>query len=227
MLKNKDYIRFSNENCVEVMAMQDQERALREKPKRAETCKVKDAYGDVVECYVEFPGITVDEMKGLFSSDALQYMEGPLMPYTAVVNPHTLKTLGSIKRGEPTTVKTLSALIAKCRKQLTARYGNGVARKLWNRVNKMSTGIDVHLGEGRVVAALEHYHKLAKLAARPPEALRTRIEAARDSVLEDAGKLLDGIEAGKVSKDKRTLAKLIRALEGTPLEERAKRILKR
>ena len=99
MLSNPAYIKFSRESCVEVMCMKDIEQALKEKPAHAATYKAKDPYGDEIECFECCPGVTIAQMLALHEGKPLDYMKGPLMPYTAVVDPHTLADLGGIQRG--------------------------------------------------------------------------------------------------------------------------------
>jgi hypothetical protein len=226
VLDNKAYIKFSRRNCVEVMAMQDIERALAEKPKRAATYKGKDAYGDEIECFVKFPGVTVEQMRALIEGPALEYMEGPLMPYMGVVDPHTLKTIGGVKRGEPYTASHFIAAIQPHVEALRERYGPGVDRKAWDGVAERLVKIDVALGEDRIDRAMKIYREMCALAgARPPDALKRRLDSALEVVLGDARTRLDAFEAriakGEGRKVKGELTKLAKVLAGTKLEKRA------
>lgn len=226
VFENKAYIRFSRENCVEVMAMQDIERALAEKPKRAETYKTKDAYGDEIECFVKFPGVTIDQMRELIEGPALGYMEGSLMPYTGVVDPHTLKAIGGVKRGEPYTASHFIDVIRPHVKALKEKYGAGIDRKAWDGIHARLVKVDLALGENGVDRAMALHNEMVKLAgARPPDALKRRLESTLEVILGDAGERLDTLEArtakGEGAKVKRELAKLAKALQGTKLEKRA------
>lgn len=227
---NKAYIKFSRKNCVEVMAMQDIERALAEKPKRAATYKTKDAYGDEIECFVKFPGVTVGQLRALIEGPALQYMEGPLMPYMGVVDPHTLETIGGVKRGEPYTASHFIAAIEPHVDALQEKYGKGLARKAWDGVKEGLVKVDIALGENGILEAMAVYREMATLAgARPPDALERRLDSTLGVILGDAGKRLDELEArvakGEGARVRSELKRLARALEATKLEKRAAAVL--
>jgi hypothetical protein len=230
VLDNQAYIRFSRRSCVEVMAMQDIDRALREKPKRAETFEAKDAYGDEIECFVHFPGVTVEQMKALIEGPALNYMEGRLMPYMGVVNPHTLQTMGGVKRGEPYTAKHFIAAIAPHVEALEKQYGKGIERKVWDGVRRRQVEIDLLLAENGIAEAMGVYREMARLAgARPPDAVKRRLSSSLDVILGDAKQRLDELAArvakGEGPKVQRELGALAKALAETKLAERAAALL--
>jgi hypothetical protein len=220
VLSNASYIRFSRESCVEVMCMKDIEQALAEKPERAATCTVKDPYGDDVECFVSFPGVTVAQLKALHDGKPLEYMKGPLMPYTAVVDPHTLEDLGGIQRGEATSAAGFIAVIEPHVKALKAKHGRGVDAKTWEFVAEAQVRADLLLGEGKLEEALGLLREMEKRTAREHETVLRKVEATRDVILEDAARRLDEIEA-KGAGGRPEAARLAKLLEGTPLAERA------
>jgi hypothetical protein len=230
VFENKGYIKFSRKNCVEVMAMQDIERALAEKPKRAATYKTKDAYGDEIECFVKFAGVTIDQMRKLIEGPAMDYMEGPLMPYTGVIDPHTLKTIGGVKRGDPYTASHFIGVIKPHVKALKEKYGPGVDRKAWDGVQSRLTKVDLALGENAIDRAMGLYREMVKLAGvRPPDALERRLASTLEVVLGDAEGRLEALEVrvgkGEGAKVKSELRKLAKALAGTKLEKRAAAVL--
>ena len=61
MLQNREYWRFANENAVDVLAMEEMDRAEREKSPLVATYKAKDEYGDEQEYLAEFAGLTVEQ----------------------------------------------------------------------------------------------------------------------------------------------------------------------
>jgi len=225
VLTNQGYIRFSRANCVEIMCMQDIDKALAEKPDRAKTYRTKDAYGDEIECFESFPGVTVDQLRKIGEGEALTYMQGSLMPYTAVIDPHTLKDMIGIRRGEATSAQAFIEVISRHVKSLKERYGPGIDRSLWDFVKESQVQVDLLLGEEKVVEALELCRKMEDKAARQPEALQRRVEATRDVVMHDAADRLDALDAllgqGRRKEVRRELDRLARLLEGTPLAERA------
>jgi len=227
---NKGYIKFSRANCVEVMAMQDIPRALAEKPARAATYKAKDPYGDEIECFVNFPGVTVGQMKDLIEGEALNYMEGPLMPYMGVVDPHSLKTIGRVKRGEPYTAKHFIAAIEPAVKALEKKHGKGVDRKVWRGVKERQVRVDILLGGEKIDKAMDVLREMRKLTGdRPADVLQRRLDATRDVILEDAAARLDSLEAmlgkGEAKKTRSELTGLAQALKDTKLAERAGKLL--
>ena len=151
VLQNKKYLRFSAKNAVEVISMEEIERAERERPKTIATYKAKDPYGDEVEYLVEFAGLTLENLKDLSNTQAiLEFMEGGKIPYTAIVDPHSGKAMQAIK-GEPT-VSSLTKEIKKARAALEKQHGKGVPRDQWNKLRAAETECDRQAsprGDGR------------------------------------------------------------------------------
>lgn len=228
MLDNASYIRFSRESCVEVMCMKDIEQAVVEKPDRAKTYKAKDPYGDEIECFECCPGVTIKQMLALHEGKPLEYMKGPLMPYTAVVDPHTLADLGGIERGEATSADAFIAVISRHAKALAEQHGKGVDSKLWVYVADAQTRIDLLLGEEKLEKAFALLLELEKKTARQHETVQKKVGATREAVLSDAAGRLDALEkrmeggrGADVRAEARWLAKL---LKGTELADRASAI---
>ena len=181
VLQNKKYIRFSAANAVEVIAMEEIERAEREKPKTIATYKAKDPYGDEVEYLVEFKGLTLDELKDLSSTqEILAFMEGGKIPYTAIVDPHTGKALQAMK-GQPT-AKGLMSAIRKARKALEKEHGKGVDRQKWNKLLAAEIQCDILLGAEKVKEAQALHKKTAALFKRPVPAVKQRLAAMASSI---------------------------------------------
>lgn len=231
MLQNPSYIRFSRESCVELMCMKDIEQALAEKPDRARTYKAKDPYGDEIECFECCPGVTIDQMKELHEGKPLEYMKGPLMPYTAVVDPHTLADLGGIERGAATSAEGFIAVISKHVKALEEQHGKGCDARLWEYVAESQVKVDLLLGEEKLDKALALVAEMEKRTAREHETVQRKVSAARESAMADAAARLDALEkeiggglGGQVKAEATRLAKL---LKDTPLADRAAAIEKK
>lgn len=219
VLQNKSYIRFAEKNTVEVICMQDLDRALADNNPQIKTYQARDRYGDDVAYLLKFPGLTVDDIRNLANSDALEYMEGRLMPATVVVNPHTLEKMGGIMRGMNRTPQFVAAIEPHV-KELKTRYGPGIDRKLWDDVSEGQVVIDRMLGDGKIVEAMGVYRTLGRGVVRQPDALKRRVEASLEVILDDAKKRLDELE-GSGRKAAGELNRLARALRDTPLEKRA------
>lgn len=227
MLTNREYIAFARKHTVEVICMQDLDRALAEKDPQVKTYRAKDRYGDKSEYLVKFPSLTVDDLRDLAESKALEYMEGKLMPATVIVDPHTLAKMGGIPRSMRSAGEFIKA-IAPHAKALKVKYGEGVDRELWDAVEAGGVEIDLLLGEGKIPEALAVHRLIAKRIIRQPEIMKRRVEACLEIILEDAGQRLDALEKqigdGHRRKIARELGRLARALEGTPLADRARKL---
>ena len=226
VLQSKVYIKYAEANTVEVISMEEMDRALREKSRLVRTYKASDAYGDEVHFLAEFPGLTVKQLERLSNSGATDYMSGNRIPYTAIVDPHTLRELDHVLG--VVTPKELIARIQVQRAALESRHGAGIERKLWRRVAGAQVEIDLLLGEGKLESALAVHRDLAKRTIQSPEAIRRRVRISLDVILDDAAKRLDVLEqrlgtgdADKMRAASEELRTLSRALAGTRLSRRA------
>jgi hypothetical protein len=227
VLLNPQYIKFSRERCVEVMCMKDIEQALAEKPAHGRTYKTKDPYGDEIECFECCPGVTVKQMLALHEGKPLEYMKGPLMPYTAIVDPHTLADLGGIQRGEATSADAFMEAISRAAKSLE-KHGKGCDAKLWEYVLDAQVRVDLLLGEEKLEKALALVEEMEKKTAREHETVKRKVGAARETVLSDAAARLDAlekqIEGGGGGQARQEAARLAKLLKGTELADRASAI---
>ena len=225
VLQNKKYIDFANKNTVEVITI-DIQTGISKKDKRAETYTDKDENGNPVERLVEFPNLTVDQLDKLRGSGASKYSSRGV-PYTVVVNPHTLEMMEDFLGGRA--AGALMDAVTVHRKALTKQYGKGVSRKELAKLDKESAKIKKDLGAGKLANALSGLAKLQKKTAKGPQALQDRIGKVAKEVLDAAGKQLDEAEAmigrGAAKEASRILSPLARALKGTDLEARAAELL--
>ena len=225
MLENKKYIRFSSANAVEVICMEEIDRAVSEKSHMIATYKAKDGYGDEIAYMNEFPGLTFKELQDLSTTNAIvAFMDGNKIPYTAIVDPHSGKAIEAMK-GKPT-VKSLTAAIARARAQLEKEHGKGVDRKLWNEIGKSETAADIALGNEKYVDALKQHAAIAKKFPRARGPVKGRLDAMRASIEKDVSKYLDDLESkGDVSKKNAALKKLASALGDGPLADRVLKLV--
>lgn len=222
MLQGGVYIKYAAEHTVEVVCMEEIDRALGEENRLIRTFKVTDAYGDDVHQLVELPGLTVDDLKLLSDSKARDYVKGNRMPYTTVVDPHTLKEMDEFQGAY--TAKDLIARVQKQYDRLKANHGEGLSRKTWRNAVRSQVEIDLLLGEGKLDKAMSVYRQLARETMGAPAPLPGRVEASLEVILDDAAKRLDVIErrigAGESNKIRSELRSLQRTLTGTKLEKR-------
>ena len=221
VLENGKYVKFSAANAVEVISMEEIDRAIREKSHTIATYKAKDAYGDEVEYLREFPGLTLDELKDLSNTNAiLAFMEGGKIPYTAIVDPHSGKAIFAMK-GKPT-VKSLTAAIARARAKLEKEHGKGVDRKLWSELGAIEVKVDTALAKGEYVDAVKLHGAILKKFPRARGAVKARLDAMRAAIEKDIAVYVDGGKAKKAE-----LERLAAALGQSPLAARIRKLLAR
>jgi hypothetical protein len=225
VLENKAYAAFAAQSTVEVLVTEEYDRALRDKNPLIRTYKAIDPYGDPVEYLHEFPGVTIEQLKSLSENQAILKFISPAgkIPFTAIVNPHTGDQMEGFVG-----VKTAKQFIAVVKKHVDAlkkEHGPGVSRKVWNAVGETEVAVDVMLGDERIADALAALAKLDSSTARQPKSVRNRVEAIRETILEDAEKRLDVLAQKKNdSKARKEAMVLARALKGTPHGEKARAV---
>ncbi|MGQ0615098.1 MAG: hypothetical protein ACT4PV_15305 [Planctomycetaceae bacterium] len=229
VLRHADYVRYSGENTVEVLAMEEMPLALERKDRNVATAGAKDLHGRPVEHLVEFPGLTVEALLALSNSPAIGYMRGGRIPYTAIVDPHDLEEREGIEGRR--TAKELIAAIEPHRKALLERHGKGMARKAWDSMILRRAEIERLLGEGRIRSAMEAYRLLLRETAGSGEIAERKAKISLELILDDAAEALDALEAalegGKAADARAPLRELAAALQGTALAERAAALLAR
>ena len=227
VLQNKKYIKFAEENTVEVMALGRLDEAIEKDDRRTEKYKAKDKDGNEVEYLVEFPGLTVAMINSLKSSKAGSYNNTGKIPYTAIVDPHTLEEMNNLRGGYG--AKTLMGAVTEARKTLEQAHGKSVSRKVLAKLDKAEQGIRKDVEKGKYSSALSAAGKLESSLAKQPDAVKARAAKVTESVLAAIGKRLDELEAaigrGELKEAGRELSGLARALKGTALEERANALL--
>lgn len=222
---NKKYIEFATENTVEVICLSKLDEGIEKKDKKAETYEAK-VDGKTVAYLCEFPGLTVDDMKGLQSSKASSYNDTGKTPYTCLVNPWTEEKIVGWNGGQG--AGTVMDAVTEARKAMTKEHGKGVSRKDVKTLADAEGEAAAKCEKGDYAAAIERLAKVAPKADKWPEALKARFDAAKAKVVEEAGKALAAVEEKKASDPaaaKKELTTLASRLKGTGLEEKAKELL--
>ena len=223
VLQNKKYIKFASENTVEVMALGRLQEGIQKKHRRAATYRAKDG----TQYLVEFPNLTVADIGKLRSSKAGSYNNTGKIPYTAIVDPHTLEELENIRGGY--SGKTLMEIVKVHKKALAKEHGKSPSRKLLAKVRKQDEAIQRELENESYSKALAAAAKLEKSVARKPPALIEMAGKIKAGVVAACAKKLDSLEAligrGAKGEAAKELGPLTRALKGTSLEERAGELL--
>ena len=239
VLQNGAYIRYANQNTIEVISMEELEKALQMGHSAVKTVEHVDAYGDKSDVLVEFPGLTLDDLDGTSNGKPIEFMDGNRIPYTAIVDPHTQKLMEGIKG--KINGKQLIAKITPHAEALKKKHGPGVDRKLWNRAGQVEIQLDLHLGRGEFDKAVKAYTgfvaAIKKHDADEPHVLKSRRETMLESVTTDLGKRIDELsglvsrastknEKRKAQKDAKRLARIARQLGNEELAAKAEDLAK-
>jgi len=222
---NKKYIEFANESTVEVIALQRLDEGVEKKDKRAETYEAK-VNGEKVQYLVEFPGMTIDDMKALNSSKAGTFNQSGGIPYTSLVDPWTETEITSWKGSTP--VGTIQEAVVEAKKALVKEHGKGVTRKDVKLLDGADKDAAAKAEKGEFAAALDVLGKLTTKSEKWNDALKDRLKASREKVVAAAQAALDKVAEEKdadPAKAKKDLSALVSRLKGTGLEEKAKEIL--
>ncbi|MGH7163113.1 MAG: hypothetical protein ACREID_06495 [Planctomycetota bacterium] len=229
VLQNEKYIKFAEENTVEVLALGRLNEGISKGDKGAETYKAKDEQGNEAEYMVEWPNLTAAMIADLNTSQAGTYNQSGAIPYTSVVDPHTLRESKSLP-GTQAAGSLMDAVLEQ-KKALNKQHGPSLSRKFLADVEKQEASIRKDLEKGDVVKAMGAYSGLAKRAEKMSASLRERIAKSQEEILRVAGAQLDEADAqigrGELKEAGATLGKLARALKGTPLEPRANELLEK
>lgn len=221
VLTNKKYIKFADENTVDVISMANLEAGKQAGDKRLETFKGKDAKGNEVEYLMGWPNLTLEQLSGM--QVPRTWKDGNGIPDTAIVNPHTLEKFDSWK-GSYSAGKLMDA-VAAAKKILNKQHGKSVSRKKLRKLRKDEDKARAELDKGNVAKAMTGWRDVSKKATKFPDTVQEIPDKLLADILKVAGEQLDELEAvigrGELKSAARSLGSLSRALKGTALEKRA------
>ncbi len=221
-MQNKGYIKFANKNTVEVLSIGGVRAAMDKKAAKAGTYKKK---GDDKEYMVEWPNLTIDDIEALQSSPAGRYNTTGSIPYTSIINPHTLKEFGKGYRSKG----AIEDAVTGFRKTLVKEHGKGVARKTVKKIDGARTefvSAEALVAKGDFAKALSTLKKVN--SQKLHKDLIAQIEAASKSVVEAASQALDGdVLSSDSPQKKRNLARLMGKAEGHRPRRQSKKRSKR
>jgi hypothetical protein len=229
VLQNKKYIQFAQDNTVEVISLSRLDEGIKKEDRRAATYDAKDESGNDVKYLLEFPGMTVEEMYALNRSKAGTYNQTGKIPYTALVNPHTLEQMQFWSGGQG--AGTIMDAVTEQKAVLNKEYGPSTRRSDLLKFNEDAQEVREVLAKRGCVKAFSAYKKLAKSLDDSGEALKAKGKALFDEIVAASSKDLDEaarlIEEGDGKKAVNMLRPLARALEGTELEERCNELFEK
>jgi hypothetical protein len=223
VLQNKKYISFAEDNTVEVLNLQDLDKGMEKKDKRAGTYKAKGADGTESEYLLEWPGLTVEDVENMRQTKANTYNKTNGIPYTSIIDPFTLDEMEKIS-GAYAAAELMDIVTAK-KKELEKAHGKGTSRRTLAKFKETDAAIKKSLADGNLAKAVTDSLALQKKVSKDGEAIVEMAKKTGVEVLEAAGKQLDEIEAmigrGEKPEAAKQLGPLSRALKGTDLEARA------
>ena len=152
-----------------MISLQDLDKGIEQDDKRAQKYKEKGADGQTRECLIEWAGLTVEDIEALRGSKASTYNDTNGIPFTAVINPHTLERMDKIAGGYG--AGTLMDMVTAARKQPQKEYGKGVSRKALGKVKEADQEIKAELAKGNLAKALADSATLEKKVAKESQAI--------------------------------------------------------
>jgi len=222
VLQNEDYIKFSEENTVEVLALGRLGEGIEKGDKKAATYDAEDAEGNPVKYMVEWPGLTAEDIEALNRSQAGQYNKTGKIPYTAIVDPHTQEQIKAMPGGSSS--GQIMEAVEEAKKKLVEAHGPGLSRSYLRALDDCKIECDTILSEKGAGKALAQLSKDWKKIAKGGDAMVAKLEEYQKQLLAKAGDELDSAEVmigeGDIKGAKKILSSLKSALKKTPLEER-------
>lgn len=222
VMQNDDYIEFAEDNTVEVLALGRLDEAIQKGDPKAGTYTAKDAEGNDVEYMVAWPNLTKEEIFALRSSHASTYNNTGGIPFTAVVNPHTLEKMAGMPGGQSS--KTVMEKVESAKEQLEEKYGPSLKRSDIADLNEDLAKVEEKLEKYGGVKALRELEKAEKDAAKESERLVALAAPTREKVMAAIEKEIDSaeemIDSGDLKGAKKILSPMRRPLKDTPLGER-------
>lgn len=229
VLQNKEYIKFAGDNTVEVMVLGSLDKGIQAQDRKAATYEAKDEKGNAVKYLMEFPNLTVEDMNSMARSKAGSYNNTGKIPYTSIVNPHTLEEMKGLLGGQSSS--TLMDEITAAKKLLVKEYGASLARSDLRKFQEAAAEVRKVLAEDGARDALKELRNLEKDVEDKGEALQKKAEEVKAEVFGAVSKELDALEKmideGNASGAMSDLRAYLRYLKKTDLEDRVQKLYDR
>jgi hypothetical protein len=222
VLQNKKYIKFANDNTVEVLSLGRLDEGIKKEDPKAAMYTKKNANGEKVKFMAKWPNLTFDMISKLRSSKAGTYNDTGKIPYTCLVNPHNLERMHIFKG---VNAKGIMEEVKNATKLLKDEHGKGIKRKT---INKINSAIDASVASASKGDWDSGYKLIDKVAAKPqnlPEALQAKITAAKDAITASARTRLDEIKNMEPKDAKKALGRFMGKAKKTGLVEEARETL--
>lgn len=215
VMQNKKYIAFAADNTVEVLVMSSLDRAIQQNDPKAATYKKK---GDDAEYMVQWPSLTAEQINSFRQTKAGTYNNTGGIPYTCIVDPHTLERMTVVRARS---AKAIIELVKDARRTLMKEHGKGMSRAVIRKLNSSLTKAREQAADGEWSKAMQTLTKGSKGSQDWPESLQERLAGGREAIVGSARAALEKIrELGESDpkKARRELLKLRRKVKGTGIE---------
>src|SRR5690606_35768296 len=136
------------------------------KDRKAATYEGKDGR----QYLVEYPNLTVEEMLALNSSKASSFNDTGKIPFTAVVDPHTLKEMHRWSGG--TSASTIIDLVKEKTKELREAHGEGIDRRTLQQFEEAVEESRTEVAAGEFAKALTAIEKASSKSEDWPQELQ-------------------------------------------------------
>lgn len=222
VMQNAKYIKFAEKNTVEVISLGSLQQGVDKQDRLAATyTATRD--GKEVELMVEYPNLTLEEMLALNSSPGGQYNKTGKIPYTSIVDPHTLEEVQNWSGGQG--AGTIMDAVNDVRKAMIKEHGKPtLTRRDLSKLTEAETDATELIEDGEFSKALDAISDAAPEEMQEYPMIKARVERARSGVVKAAEAALKDVEAliaEDPRKGKSALTKLTSRLKGTGLEDRA------
>jgi hypothetical protein len=226
VLQNDKYIDYVADNAVDVIVESSLDEGIKKNDPKAATYDAKDEKGNVVKLMKSWPNMTLDEMYAMASSPASSYSSTGI-PYTAIVDPFTLKEMKGFLGGQSS--KMLIEEIGIAKAALNKDHGASIKRSTLQKYEAALKDVEASLTKEGAAKAMEAFRKLDASLGKDAASLQARGKKVEEAILAGATKQLDDaeakIKAGDAKAAVAVLKPLAPALKGTALEARTKDLL--
>lgn len=222
MLQNKKYIKFANENTVEVLSLSRLDEGIKKEDPKAAKYTKKNAAGEKVEYMAKWPNLTLDMIQKMRTTKAGTYNDTGKIPYTCLINPHTLDRMHTFKGAS---AKGIMEEVKAATKALKAEHGKGLKRKSINKINAGITKSVAATEKGDWDAGFKALDKVAPKPQNMHEVLQAKIQAAKEAITASARTRLDEIKNMEPKDAKKALSRFMGKAKKTGLVEEAREFL--
>ncbi|MCB9834026.1 MAG: hypothetical protein H6807_16315 [Planctomycetes bacterium] len=216
VLQNKKYIKFAEDNTVEVLSLSRLEEGIEKGDQKAAKYKTKDAEGKEVEYMVSWPNLSLEMIQAINQSKAGQFNKTGKIPYTSIVNPHTQEEMAQLLGGR--SAKQLMESVEEARKKLEEEHGKGLARQVIARCDDAIAKAKQAVADDNWDGAIALLEKAGLGDQKTHEVLAAKLKQAQDDVVAAARARFDEVKAMEAKDQKRELNRIISKNKKTGLE---------